>query len=240
MLNTNALPTKATRSRLDELILDYLDDRSEESLDRVFKASSALVHHYGNLYSGSRLSEDIIQAGYEGLMKAVQRFDPHRGVRFVTFASHYIMGEMKHYLRQEVSFDRPGWVADLQSYIYQTIEELSQQTGEPPTLDEIAGKVNIRKEGVSQALQAGYVSLDELDLKQVKHLTYESFQLPIEDKIAVRQAVERLSDLQRQVIYLIFYRDLTQQEAAEQIGIGQRRVSRLMHRGLERIEEYLS
>jgi RNA polymerase sigma-B factor len=56
----------------------------------------------------------------------------------------------------------------------------------------------------------------------------------------VRQALERLSDLQRRVIYLIFYRDLTQQEAAEQIGIGQRRVSRLMHRGLESMAEYLS
>jgi RNA polymerase sigma-B factor len=240
MPNNSVSKAKALQPGLDEAILGYLDDRCEENLRQVFIAGSALVHHYGGLYSGNCLSEDIIQAGYEGLMKAVQRFDPNRGVRFVTFASHYIMGEMKHYLRQEVSFDRPGWVADLQSYIYETIEKLSQKKGEPPTLDEIAEEVNIRKEGVAQALQAGYVSLDELDLKQVKHLYYESFQLPIEDKIAVRQAVERLSELQRQVIYLIFYRDLTQQEAAEQIGIGQRRVSRLMHRGLESMAEYLS
>jgi RNA polymerase sigma factor (sigma-70 family) len=239
-MNTRVCKAKTIQTGLDEVILDYLVDRSEENLGQVFIAAKALVHHYGVIYSGSCPSEDIIQAGYEGLMKAVQRFDPNRGVRFVTFASHYIMGEMKHYLRQEVSFDRPGWVADLQSYIYETIEKLSQKKGEPPTLDEIAEEVNIRKEGVAQALQAGYVSLDELDLKQVKHLYYESFQLPIEDKIAVRQALERLSDLQRRVIYLIFYRDLTQQEAAEQIGIGQRRVSRLMHRGLESMAEYLS
>jgi RNA polymerase sigma factor (sigma-70 family) len=218
-MNTRVCKAKTIQTGLDEVILDYLVDRSEENLGQVFIAAKALVHHYGVIYSGSCPSEDIIQAGYEGLMKAVQRFDPNRGVRFVTFASHYIMGEMKHYLRQEVSFDRPGWVVDLQSYIYETIEKLSQKKGEPPTLDEIAEEVNIRKEGVAQALQAGYVSLDELDLKQVKHLYYESFQLPIEDKIAVRQAVERLSELQRQVIYLIFYRDLTQQEAAEQIGI---------------------
>ncbi|CEO88676.1 hypothetical protein SSCH_2380003 [Syntrophaceticus schinkii] len=70
--------------------------------------------------------------------------------------------ERKRHLRREVSFDRPGWVADLQSHIYRTIEELSQKNGEPPTLDQIAEEVNIRKEGVAQALQAGHVSLDDL------------------------------------------------------------------------------
>ncbi|CEO87667.1 MAG TPA: sigma-70 family RNA polymerase sigma factor [Syntrophaceticus sp.] len=230
----------AVQPELDDAVSAYLEDRCEENLRRIFVAASALVHHYGDLYSGSRLSEDIIQAGYEGLMKAVQRFDSNRGVRFVTFASHYIMGEMKRHLRREVSFDRPGWVADLQSHIYRTIEELSQKNGEPPTLDQIAEEVNIRKEGVAQALQAGHVSLDELDIKQVRHLYYESFQLPIEDKIVVRQAMDRLNELQRRVIYLIFYHDLTQQQVADEIGIGQRRVSRLMHRGLESMAEYLA
>ena len=230
----------AVQPDLDDAVSAYLDNKCEENLRRIFVAANALVHHYGNLYSGCRLSEDIIQAGYEGLMKAVQRFDPGRDVSFVTFASHYIMGEMKHHLRQEVSFDRPGWVADLQSHIYQVIEVLSQKNGEPPTLDEIAEEVNIRKEGVAQALQAGWVSFDDLDMKKVRHLYYESFQLPIEDKIVLRQAMDRLSELQRRVIYLIFYRDLTQQQVADKIGIGQRRVSRLMHRGLKSMAKYLA
>lgn len=236
----NFIVCEALQPELDGVVSTYLEDKCEENLRRIFVEGSALVHHYGNLYSGNCLSEDIIQAGYEGLMKAVQRFDPGRGVRFVTFASHYIMGEMKRHLRQEASFDRPGWVADLQSHIYQTIEVLSQKTGEPPTLDQLAEEVNIRKEGVAQALQAGWVSFDDLDMKQVKHLYYESFQLPIEDKIVVRQAMDRLNELQRRVIYLIFYRDLTQQQVADEIGIGQRRVSRLMHRGLESMAEYLA
>lgn len=225
---------------LEEAVLAFLNDKSEENLNRVFRAGRALVYHFGSLYSGNRLSEDLIQAGYEGLLKALKRFDPMKGVRFVTFASHYIMGEMKHQLRQEASFDRPGWVADIQSRIYRTMEELLQQTAEPPTLDEITEAVNIRKEGVIQALQAGRISLDDYDLLQFRHLYYENFKLPIEDKIAVKQAVKRLNDLQRRVIYLIFYRDLTQQQTAEEMGIGQRRVSRLMHRGLQSMAEYLA
>ncbi|MFW0967586.1 MAG: sigma-70 family RNA polymerase sigma factor [Thermacetogeniaceae bacterium] len=218
----------------------YTNDGSEENLKQIIMAGRPLVHHFANLYLGSRFSEDLIQAGYEGLLKALKRFDPGRGVRFVTFASHYIMGEIRHQLRREASFDRPGWVADIQSRIYRVMDDLLQKTGEPPSLEEIAEAVNIRKEGVIQALQAGRVSLETLDLNQFRHIYYENFKLPIEDQIAVRQALKRLNDMQRRVLYLIFYRDLTQQQVAKKMGIGQRKVSRLMHRGLQSMAEYLA
>ena len=225
---------------LEEAVVAYRNDRSEENLKQVIMAGKPLVYHFANIYSGNRYSEDFIQAGYEGLLKALKRFDPGRGVRFVTFASHYIMGEIRHQLRREASFDRPGWVADIQSRIYRVMDDLLQKTGEPPSLEEIAEAVNIRKEGVIQALQAGRVDLETLDLNQFKHLYYENFKLPIEDQIAVRQALKRLNDMQRRVIYLIFYRDLTQQQVAKEMGIGQRKVSRLMHRGLQSMAEYLA
>ena len=225
---------------LEEAVVAYRNDRSEEKLKQVIMAGKPLVYHFANIYSGNRYSEDLIQAGYEGLLKALKRFDPGKGVRFVTFASHYIMGEMRHQLRREASFDRPGWVADIQSRIYRTMDDLLQKTGEPPSLEEIAEAVNIRKEGVIQALQAGRVSLETLDLNQFRHIYYENFKLPIEDQIAVRQALKRLNDMQRRVLYLIFYRDLTQQQVAKKMGIGQRKVSRLMHRGLQSMAEYLA
>lgn len=225
---------------LEEAVVAYRNDRSEENLKQVIMAGKPLVYHFANIYSGNRYSEDLIQAGYEGLLKALKRFNPGKGVRFVTFASHYIMGEMRHQLRREASFDRPGWVADIQSRIYRVMDDLLQKTGEPPSLEEIAEAVNIRKEGVIQALQAGRVSLETLDLNQFRHIYYENFKLPIEDQIAVRQALKRLTDMQRRVIYLIFYRDLTQQQVAKEMGIGQRRVSRLMHRGLQSMAEYLA
>ena len=116
---------RANSPEMEQAVLDYLEEQSEERLGAIFEVAQGVVHHFGNLYSGGRVSEDLIQAGYEGLLKAIYRYEPDRGVRFITFASHYIMGEMKHQLRQEASFDRPGWVADLQSHIYRTAEDLS-------------------------------------------------------------------------------------------------------------------
>jgi len=122
------MQTKSEHPDLEEAVLAYLNDRSEEKLKQVIMAGRPLVQHFANIYSGNRYSEDLIQAGYEGLLKALKRFDPGKGVRFVTFASHYIMGEMRHQLRKEASFDRPGWVADIQSRIYRTMEEMLQKT----------------------------------------------------------------------------------------------------------------
>ena len=91
---------KSEHLDLEEAVLAYTNDGSEENLKQIIMAGRPLVHHFANLYLGSRFSEDLIQAGYEGLLKALKRFDPGKGVRFVTFASHYIMGEMRHQLRR--------------------------------------------------------------------------------------------------------------------------------------------
>lgn len=226
-------------SPLEQALDRYLGESSEERLQGVMAAGGGLVHHFARLYAGDRPRDDLLQAGYEGLLKAVQRFNPDRGVLFATFASHCIMGEMRHQLRLEASFDRPGWLADLQASIYRAMDELLQQTNRPPVLSDIARAVNIREEGVLQVLRAGRVSIEELDLSSITHRQYENFQLTIEDRIAVRQAMESLCDLQRRVVYLIFYQDLTQVQVAREMGIGQRRVSRLLSRGLALLKQYL-
>ncbi|MDA8096295.1 MAG: sigma-70 family RNA polymerase sigma factor [Clostridia bacterium] len=225
---------------LESAVQTYLIDRNEERLRRVVESGSQLVHHFARLFSGNGPPDDLVQAGYEGLLKALRRFDPERNVKFVTYASHCIMGEIRHELRREASFDRPGWVFDLQARIHRASDKLLQRSGEPPGLEAIAEAVNIRKEGVQEALRAGSVSLDELDLSRIRRIRYESFQLPIEDRIAVRQAVEHLNGLQRRVVYLIFYQDLTQAQAARKLGISQRRVSRLLHCGLTQMAHNLA
>jgi RNA polymerase sigma-B factor len=234
-------PFPATdRTDLDGAVADYLARGGEERLRAVVEAGGGVVRHFARLCTGGRPSADVVQAGYVGLLKAVRRYDPRRNVRFSTFAGHGIMGEIRHHLRREASFDRPVWVADLQGRIHRTAEELLQRAGEPPSLAAVAAAVNVREAGVLQALHAGHVRLDELDLFLIRHQRYESFQLPIEDRIAVRQALARLGGLQRKVVVLVFYYDMTQAQAAAELGIGQRRVSRLLRRGLAQMAQNLA
>ena len=232
-------PARSPGDDLETAALLYFAGQSEDRLQALVEAGGGLVRHFARLCGGGRSPEDLRQAGYEGLLKAVRRYDPARGVRFTTFAAHWIMGEIRHCLRREAAFARPGWAADLQAQIFRAAEEILQRTGRPPTLRELAEAVNVREEGVAEALRAGLVSPAELDLSRVRHLRYESFHLPIEDRIVVRQALEKLSELQRKVIYLIFYRDFTQARTAAELGIGQRRVSRLLARSLALLAKYL-
>lgn len=228
------------RPDLETSIQAYLADRSPERLRILVESAGGLVHHFAHFYSGDRVSEDLVQAGYEGLLKAIHRYDPERGVKFATYASHCIMGEIRHELRRHATFDRPAWLADLQSRIHRTSDELLQSTGEPPTLEAIAERLNIQKEGVLEALRAGSLILDDIDLSRIRSIRLKDFQLPIEDRITVQQALAGLSNLQRNVVYLIFYQNMTQKQVASELGIAQRRVSRLLHRGLAGIARSLA
>ena len=86
-------------------------------------------------------------------------------------------------------------------------------------------------------MRAGLVSLDEVDIKKIQSLRYESFKLPIEDKLLLQQALARLTDLQRKVIYYLFFLDLTQTQTGKKLGLSQRAVSRVLHKSLQKMAE---
>ena len=218
----------------------YLDTRDEEHLRQVMVAGSKLVHHFAKLFATGWQTEDVIQSGYEGLLKALGRFDPGRGVLFSTYAAHCIMGEIRHYMRKEASYVCPGAVAQLKGRINRMIDDYIKKNGEAPSLSQIAESVNVCEEGVIQAMRAGLISLEEIELHKIHIRKYESFCLPIEDRIALEQALAKLTELQQRVIYLLFYKDLTQTEAADDLGISQRSVSRVMRKSLKLLSRILS
>ncbi len=215
---------------------------------RICAAYAPLVERIARLYrsSGEPL-EDLVQVGYVGLLRAVNRFDPDRGVKFQTYASHLIAGEIRHYLRDQVGVvRRPRWLSRLSRELEDTVERLRREKGALPTVEEIARAMNIAPEGVREILHARAattpLSLDgewEDRVRRIRHLRYESFHLPVEDRIAVLQAMEKLSELQRKVLYLLFYQDLTETEAARRLRISQKHVSRVMHKALRQMAQLL-
>src|SRR2546429_6042 len=118
-----------------------------------------------------------------------------------------------------------------------------------PTLAEIAKRMNLTEAGVLEILRAHNQSRvhsmsDLVDHQEVRrdviaHQRYISFQLPIEDRIILLKAVERLADLQRKVVYYLFYQDLTQSEVASRLGVSQRHVSRVLAAALKRLATLL-
>jgi RNA polymerase sigma-B factor len=224
---------------LEAAVAHYLQSKSDEDKISVVEAGEALVNYYASLYSPGKTDEDLRQAGYEGLLKALKRFKPDLNVTFSTYATHCIIGEIRHELRDRGTFKIPDWMKSLQAKIIKATEELAQKNGAMPTLKEIAHRVNVAEDGIIEAMQAGCVSLDEIDLSKVKHLRYESFKLPIEDKIALQISIEKMDQLQQQVVRLIYYEGFTQEEVAKRLGLNQRKVSRLLNRSLSDMRDFV-
>lgn len=225
---------------LEKAALSYARTGSAADKKKVVQAGEALVNHYAALYSDGAADEDLKQRGFEGLLKALKRFDPARQVAFSTYASHIIIGEIRHELRDRPCFKVPDWMKSLQAKIAGATDELAQENGTMPTLSQVAAKVNVAEEGIIEAMQAGLLSLEELDLSKVRRLRYESFKLPIEDVIALQISLEKIDRLQRQVVQMIYFEGLTQEEAAKRLGLNQRRVSRLLKRGLTDMRAFVT
>ena len=231
--------TAKQNEALENAVIAYTATGSQEDKNAVVGAGEALVNYYAGLYSQGNIDEDLKQAGYEGLLKALRRYDPCRGILFSTYASHCIIGEIRHELRDRGPFKVPEWLQTLQSKVISATEDLAQENGYMPTLAEISHRVNVTEEGIIETMQAGCVSLDEIDLSKFKNLRYESFKLPIEDKITVTMSLEKMDELQKKVITLIYYEGLTQEQTAKRLGLNQRKVSRILNSGLNEMRAYV-
>jgi RNA polymerase sigma-B factor len=210
-----------------------------------------LVHRIARRYvrPGAPL-EDLAQIGSIGLIHAVTTFDPTRGVKFETYAFHHVAGEIRHFLRDGLEAVRaPRWVRKIYADLTAAVDRLQQDLGRTPSVGEIARAMNMTEDGVREVLDAHSQirvrsmtdMTEEHDVRPdlIAHQRYISLQLPIEDRIVLMEAMERLADLQRQVVYYLFYQDLTQSEVAKRLGVSQRHVSRLLAAALRHLAEPL-
>lgn len=242
-------------SSTGDLFYKYRSDPTPDLHAELTSRFMPLVHQLARRYSRSGIPlEDLSQIGYIGLMSAIAHFDPDRGVKFETYARHLIAGEIRHYLRdQGTTVRRPRWLYELDHRVTRAVADLNQRLGRPPTIMEIAGDVGVGEDDVLEVLRAReslrFISLDEeregddgVPMAQRDRIGTRDVsppRLPLEDRILINDAIERLSTLQREVIYYLFYMDLTQTEAAKKLGISQKHVSRVMHMAIKRLRETL-
>lgn len=222
---------------LDEAAARYFERGGEHARQGVVEAASGLIRWYAKLYGGACDRDDLYQTGCLALLKALDGYDPSRPASFTTYASHCIMGEIRHLVRSESSFYRPGCIKELQFRVDAAVEEYARKNGGAPPASYLAEKLNVREESIGEVMRSGLVSFDEIDAAKIHSLAYESFRLPIEDKIALAQAGRKLTGLQRKVLHMLFFRNLSQQQAADELGLSQRKVSRIKEQSLEVLRE---
>jgi len=233
------------------MVLEPYKEITDEQILKYRPLVKNIAYKFKN--SGEPL-EDLEQLGYIGLINALNLYNRQRNVKFETYASWFISGEIRHYIRDKHQAIRiPHWITELNRKIDEFIIKYKKETKQIPTLKKIAEKFNLTEEGVKEVLKARdvvhVVSIDQDNrnydcddypiLEKIKNNHYLSFKLPIEDLIAVEVALNKLKNLQRKVIEYIFVKDLTQNKAAKKLSISQRQVSRIKHEALKSLKKEL-
>lgn len=240
-----------------QLVTAYRENGDRRAVERILAVHGRILNHIVRRYASSAGEpyEDLLQVGYVGLIKAVHGYKTGSTAKFSSYAYAMIDGEIRHYFRDTALVKKPRWARSLYSKISESTTRLTGELGRPPLLDEIARDVNVAPEGVVEVmklfLDTNVSSLDTAgtgssrgdeppNLSAIRSLQYETFSLPIEDRILLEQGLESLSELQRKVVYLFFYKDLSQTEIGKRLDLPQRRVSRIIASATEALKGKLS
>ena len=196
--------------------------------------------------------DDLRQVALIGLVKAVERFEPDRGLQFSSFATPTIMGELKRHFRDKGWAVRvPRRIQELHLELDRTIGTLGQELGRPPTTKEIAERAGVDEEDVLESMEAS--SLYRLASLDAGRSDNSSSGAPservggidpdmdaVDDRVVVSELLGTLPEREQRIVYLRFFEGRTQSEIAEEIGISQMHVSRLLVRSLATLGERAS
>jgi RNA polymerase sigma-B factor len=246
----------AARSSFDESNFEALYARWLESGDPALREQLILMHRNLVLFLARRFADrsesmdDIVQQGMIGLINALDNFDPTRGVRFATFATPTIIGEIRRYFRDRSRSVRvPRRVQELHHSVLQKIEDLTQEFNRSPTYREIAHALALPVEVVIETLEAGRIS-DPMSLDEPS-LNEESLSLSerigdldpdlqsADEQALLRAALARLTVRQRRVLQYAYFENRSQVEIAGILNVSQMHVSRLLRVALAQLRKQL-
>ena len=247
-LDTSKLKTLSDREKRELLLKSKAGDT--KAREALILGNLRLVLSIIQRFQGrSEQMDDLFQVGCIGLVKTIDHFNTDLDVKFSTYAVPMIIGEIRRYLRDNNAIRVSRSVRDLAYRALGAREELTRKTGKEPTVEEIAAHIGEEKKAVSDAMEAIVEPISLYDsvysdgedsvfvIDQIKDDTSDE-DAWVED-IALKSALERLSDRERRIIRLRFFNGRTQMEIAEEIGISQAQVSRLEKAALDKIRRMM-
>jgi RNA polymerase sigma-B factor len=259
----DAVPPPSTRLSVDrertrELFIELQgapegDPRRQRARDSLVEQHLPLVEHLARRFRNrGEPYDDLVQVATIGLIKSVDRFDLGRGVEFSTYATPTIVGEIKRHFRDKGWAVRvPRRLQELRLSLASATSELSQKQGRSPTVSELAAHMKITDEEVLEGLESANaystLSLDAGDsgsgdepMPVADTLGSEDEGLEgVEYRESLKPMLEQLPPREKKILMLRFFKNMTQSEIAEEIGISQMHVSRLLARTLAQLREGL-
>jgi len=249
-----ASPQRAELRRLHRRYAETDDPRERDRIrERLVAGYESLVHFLARRFQnrGEPL-EDIVQVGFLGLIKAIDRFDPDLGNEFTTFATPTILGEIRRYFRDKGWAIRfPRRLQELHQQVLRTNEALKNELGRQPTVPEVAERLGVQPDDVLEAMEMSS-ALTPLSIDATVGSGEDGGRQlgesvggedPNLDRVEMRQVLERamqhLNERERRIMIMRFFEEMSQSEVAKRLGISQMHVSRLQRAALEQLREYL-
>ncbi len=245
-LDTSKLPKLTSKEQME--VLHRIKNGENELKDKFIEANLRLVLSIIKKFNnrGENIN-DIFQIGVIGLIKSIDNFDITQPVQFSTYAVPMIIGEIKRYLRDNSAFRVTRSLRDLAYVISQEKEKYIKEKNEEPTIDELCKITGAEKEDVILAIDSMVTPMSIYDcvyndggdqiflLDQLKNEKEESES--VIDRISVEQILDKLTEKERNIIEKRYFKDKTQTELAEELGVSQAQISRIEKNALDRIKK---
>lgn len=236
------------RDNETERIRRYQVTRDEKLRDEILRDAQGIAIGLARRFRdrGAEL-DDLVQVAQIGLLHAIERFDPDRGVPFIGFATPTILGELRKHFRTVWSVHMPRSLQEATQRLGPAVAELNHELGRSPTLDELAARIGLTREQVIEAMEASAAfrarSLDAPapgTAGSPLHATMASDESDtpfsqVDARETVARLLPKLSPRTRRIVELRFYDELSQSEIAQAVGVSQMHVSRLLRQALDQM-----
>lgn len=227
-------------------LLEAARGGDNDACEQMMEENAGLIWSVVRRYYGRGTDpEDLYQLGCLGFLKAVRGFDPAFGCQFSTYAVPKIAGEIRRYLRDDGAVKVSRGVKERAATIRQARDRLSHSLGREPTLSELSAETGLEPEDIAAAEEANLpvaslqMEAGEDGFTLESMLGTDGMEEGVVERLALRGAIEALPERERQVIFLRYYKNLTQDKTAKVLGVSQVQISRIERKAMEHLRKEL-
>lgn len=226
-------------------LLRAAKEGDNEACTRILEDNAGLIWSVVRRYYGRGVEpDDLYQLGCLGFLKAVRGFDADYGTQFSTYAVPKIAGEIRRFLRDDGPLKVSRGVKERAASIYAARSRLTGELGREPTLSELSAETGLTAEDIA-ATETAAGPVASLQMETAEGFSLESvlgddgMEEHLVERVALRSAIEELSEREQQVILLRFYKSMTQERTARILGVSQVQVSRIERKAMEHLRRKL-